>query len=376
MEANMDSSRTDLSVMARMQIDATELSLRKQLMSFTDVDVSYLVQGGLFILPEIDGIIEEFYRIQLSFPQLASIIGDDQTLRRLQSAQRQYIEDLFSGEYDESYANNLLRVGLVHKHIGVLPKYYLSATKTLQKILNGAVANRISDPGLALGITVALEKLLSLDSALVIESYLQTSISELEVSAEKALAYTARMKEKIAEIETLARTDPLTGLPNRRAFLEELKKELGRATRHGEPVGLLYFDVDDFKSINDQHGHSKGDEQLQLIAKVLREVLRGTDFAGRMGGDEFCVAYSRANMEQSRMATERFLSRLKNVTSTTVSTGIATTGPRKFLVPEELIAKADELMLEVKAMNAQHRRKAAAAAERGMRVVRKRSSGS
>jgi len=372
----MNSSRTDVSLIARMQIDGTELAHRKQLLSFTESDVSCLLQGAPFVLPEFDKIIEEFYRIQLSFPEVAAIIGDAGTLRRLRSAQRRYIEDLFSGEYGESYANHRLRIGLVHKQIGVLPKYYLSATKTLQNLLNAVVVEQVSDRDLAGGIMIALEKLLSLDSALVIEAYLQTTISELEVSAEKALAYTARMKEKIIEIELLARTDPLTGLLNRRAFLDELKKELGRAMRHVEPVGLLYFDVDDFKSINDQHGHAKGDEQLQLIAKVLREALRGTDFAGRIGGDEFCVAYSAANMEQARKATQRFLHSLQAATSTTVSTGIATTGPRRFLTPEDLISRADELMIEAKSMRVLSRRKAAAAAERGVRFSRKRSIGS
>jgi diguanylate cyclase (GGDEF)-like protein len=346
--------------MARMLIDAAELAHRKELLSFTEADVSFLVRAGPFVIPEIENIIEEFYRVQLSFPEVASIIGNDETLRRLRSAQRTYIDDLFSGDYDESYANNRLRIGLVHKQIGVQPKYYLSATKTLLDILKNIVVTQVCDGDLALGITAALEKLISLDSALVIEAYLQTTITELEVSAERALAYNARMKEKIAEIEALSRTDALTGLLNRRAFLEELKKELGRAKRHVEPVSLLYVDVDNFKAINDGYGHSKGDEELNLIARVLREVLRGTDFAGRIGGDEFCVAYSGDSIDQARTATDRFLARLHALTSTTVSTGIASTGPKEFLHPDELIARADKLMIEAKSKSALLRWKAAA----------------
>src|SRR4029079_10698047 len=152
---------------------------------------------------------------------------------------------------------------------------------------------------------------------------------------------------------------PLTGLLNRRAFLDELKKELSRARRHVEPVSLLYFDVNNFKAINDSFGHSKGDEHLQLIAKVLNDVLRETDFAGRLGGDEFCVAYAGANMDQARMATARFLASLQVVTTTTVSTGIASTGPRKFLQPENLISKADELMMKAKSEEVPHPKKVA-----------------
>jgi len=352
-------ARADISLMARMLIDGAELAHRKELLSFTESDVSFLVRGGPFVIPEIEKIIDEFYRVQMSLPEVASLIGDAETVHSIRSAQGTYIDDLFSGEYDESYAINRLRIGLVLKQMGVQPKYYLSAAKVLQDILKNIVRTKVSDSDLVHGISTALEKLLALDSALVIEAYLHTTISELENSAEKAMAYTARMKDKIAEIETLSRTDPLTGLLNRRAFLDELKKELSRARRHVEPVSLLYFDVNNFKAINDSFGHSKGDEHLQLIAKVLNDVLRETDFAGRLGGDEFCVAYAGANMDQARMATARFLASLQVVTTTTVSTGIASTGPRKFLQPENLISKADELMMKAKSEEVPHPKKVA-----------------
>jgi hypothetical protein len=220
--------------MARMLIDEAELAHRKELLSFTDADVSFLMLGGPFVMPHIEGILDEFYRVQLAIPEVSAIIGANETLRRLRSAQNTYIESLFSGTYDESYASNRLRIGLVHKQSGVQPKYYFSAMKTLQDILRNVLETRIADIALAAGVNAALDKLLYLDTGLIIDAYLQSNISELERTTAKARAYTARMKKKVAEIELLSKTDSLTGLLNRRAFLDELRKEFLRAKRHDE----------------------------------------------------------------------------------------------------------------------------------------------
>jgi diguanylate cyclase (GGDEF)-like protein len=192
---------------------------------------------------------------------------------------------------------------------------------------------------LAAGVAGAIEKLFHLDTALVFDGYLQDTVSELKATTKKAVAYAARLEEKVAEVEVLSRIDSLTGLLNRRAFHEELRKELNRAMRNGLPLSLLYLDVDEFKSINDNYGHAKGDEILITIAQALKEDLRETDFAGRLGGDEFCVLFSAADHEQAHAATERFAERLRKVTSQTVSIGIATTGPEEFSLPEVLIAE-------------------------------------
>jgi diguanylate cyclase (GGDEF)-like protein len=208
---------------------------------------------------------------------------------------------------------------------------------------------------MASGVTAALDKLFYLDTGLTIDAYLQSTIAEYKRAAEKAQTYAARMEEKVAEIEVLSRTDPLTGLLNRRAFLEELRKELHRAMRHAEPVCLAYIDVDNFKSINDGLGHAKGDEQLALIARALSHDLRKTDFVCRFGGDEFCITFSGATLDQARMATDRFLARLRKVTVSTVSIGIASTGPIEFLESESFIAEADKAMLRAKLLRVRPR---------------------
>jgi diguanylate cyclase (GGDEF)-like protein len=90
-------------------------------------------------------------------------------------------------------------------------------------------------------------------------------------------------------LEELSVTDPLTGLANRRRLRAAFSDENARAARYGTPLALLLIDLDNLKTINDQHGHACGDRALQLVAESLRTSSRATDLAARYGGDEFIV---------------------------------------------------------------------------------------
>jgi diguanylate cyclase (GGDEF)-like protein len=89
--------------------------------------------------------------------------------------------------------------------------------------------------------------------------------------------------------EQLARIDSLTGLFNARAFQTELSLELARTGRSGQPLSFAYLDLDNFKPVNDEHGHAEGDRALAEVAEVLRTELRRSDVVGRIGGDEFAI---------------------------------------------------------------------------------------
>ncbi|MDJ0740291.1 MAG: GGDEF domain-containing protein [Gammaproteobacteria bacterium] len=97
------------------------------------------------------------------------------------------------------------------------------------------------------------------------------------------------LRRQVAQTQEQALRDALTGLPNRRAYDERVAQELARLRRFGDPLALLVLDVDDFKQINDTHGHKAGDKALAMIAKILRERLRATDFIARFGGEEFVL---------------------------------------------------------------------------------------
>ncbi|HSI52046.1 MAG TPA: diguanylate cyclase [Ideonella sp.] len=99
----------------------------------------------------------------------------------------------------------------------------------------------------------------------------------------------ADLKTKQQELEHLSHHDMLTGLPNRRLFQDRLAHALAQARRNGEAVCLLFIDLNDFKQVNDQHGHDAGDVVLQVIAQRLHAAMRQADTVARLGGDEFVV---------------------------------------------------------------------------------------
>ena len=99
-----------------------------------------------------------------------------------------------------------------------------------------------------------------------------------------------RLQEQKDTIEQQATTDELTGLANHRHFWARLRDEVARARRYGQPLSLLMLDLDDFKSVNDRHGHLFGDEVLRAVGEVLRQHVRqGVDVPARYGGEEFAV---------------------------------------------------------------------------------------
>jgi len=91
------------------------------------------------------------------------------------------------------------------------------------------------------------------------------------------------------ELEYLARFDPLTGVANRRHFVEMVEAEMSRSSRYGKPLSILMVDIDQFKEVNDAYGHQAGDIILQALSETCKIVLRAFDIVGRWGGDEFAI---------------------------------------------------------------------------------------
>src|SRR3954463_4543146 len=124
----------------------------------------------------------------------------------------------------------------------------------------------------------------------------------------------ARMAGERAAFEGLAHEDPLTGLPNKRAFDDRLETELRRAAREYYPVALVVLDLDRFKQINDTWGHPVGDEALVKLAQHIEAELRAGDICGRVGGDEFVLALVRADAHSAERVLGRLRSALEAVT--------------------------------------------------------------
>lgn len=124
-----------------------------------------------------------------------------------------------------------------------------------------------------------------------------------------------RLKEqqaKIDRLESLAVTDDLTGIYNRRGFERVLKRALARAKRSGESGALVYVDLNGFKAVNDTYGHKSGDMILHHVAKLLTENIRQTDTVARLGGDEFAVLLTNCDAKGAHERTEKLRRKINN----------------------------------------------------------------
>ncbi len=130
-----------------------------------------------------------------------------------------------------------------------------------------------------------------------------SALEELALTAGRAIEKSRQLRE----LHELAVRDPLTGLHNRRYFHETLAHEVKRAHRYDRRLALIFLDLDDFKSINEEIGHLGGDSVLAEVAQRLRSVVRGADIPCRVGGDEFAVILPESSLED----TERFFQRLQ-----------------------------------------------------------------
>ena len=346
--------KTQLTLVEQLRISTLDIEHRKVLFTLTQADIDLLTAFKPVILPELNAIVSRFYEMQLQISEIAVKIDDADTLARLHKTQYRYILDLFSGHYGADYVNNRLRIGLVHKRIGVDPKLYLSAIHLLKKLLLEFFRISIADRN-QLGRTIAaLEKLILFDISLVFDMYIHSLLSEIQAAREKSQQYAnlmeIKVKERTKQLETLSRTDPLTGLLNKRHMQEILIQVLETAKQRHEPLTLVYFDVDDFKLINDTKGHQYGDNILRIVGNAIKKNSRFDDQSFRYGGDEFCVALVNATEQQAECYYgPRLLEEIhKSEPGLRLSIGYVQTGPDKYLSHDELIAKADQRMYEVK----------------------------
>jgi diguanylate cyclase (GGDEF)-like protein len=174
-------------------------------------------------------------------------------------------------------------------------------------------------------------------------------------------AYVAVLGVAMAGLQTLRRSqaqmarliiqDPLTNVLNARAFAERLGQELDRNRRYPRPLALMYMDLDNFKVINDSHGHQTGDAVLRLVADAMRSSVRQADVVGRLGGDEFAVLMPETDAPLADAAAKRLIAGLRNVfkgtPNVTASIGVVSCTATDAST-DDLLRRADQAMYDAK----------------------------
>ena len=163
------------------------------------------------------------------------------------------------------------------------------------------------------------------------------------------------LRKAISALEILARIDGLTGLYNRRYFLERVTQELKRAKRHYQPLTICLLDLDHFKHINDSYGHQVGDLVLSSVSQEIQQLVRGTDLIGRYGGEEICIALPLTGNDGGKELAERIRVQIASLSfkaprdgafQITCSIGLATLQANDTI--ESLLKHADDCLYQAK----------------------------
>jgi diguanylate cyclase (GGDEF)-like protein len=194
-----------------------------------------------------------------------------------------------------------------------------------------------------------------------LEARLRERTQTLEARNEELTKLRLALETANQRLKRLVAVDALTGIANRRHFDRVLERELRRARRSGEPLSLVFLDLDEFKLYNDTYGHTRGDEVLRRVARTLDETFRrGGDLVARYGGEEFAVVLPGVDGRRAGLYAERLRRRIwrlalpypasRNADRVTISGGVATLLPREVAAPDDLLYAADQALYRAKCL--------------------------
>lgn len=184
--------------------------------------------------------------------------------------------------------------------------------------------------------------------------------AQLKQTLEQVNVKNKQLEQAVQQLQTMAATDPLTGLANRRAFNQALARNYADAQRHGHDLSVIMVDMDHFKRLNDTLGHQRGDEILQAVAHCMEASCRRSDVIGRFGGDEFVVVLPQTDPHLATQVAQRifdsFTNHLRNTDQgrraaqcdVTLSMGVACLSQTDPQNPDQLLAQADHALYRAK----------------------------
>ena len=330
--------------------NAPEIEARLKLMDLGVADRAQAKQLHTRIIePYLQELVDDFYKLMLRKPEFTMLLRHGRfDVDSLKTTQTDYLGTLGKEFYKPVYFDYRLKIGYRHAQIGVTLCVYQSAYRVLQDVLIRKIVSVITDDRDAMSALIRFViKIANLDMSLAITAYHHSRVDDLEDAI-------SHMKDEHMRLRHQASTDVLTGLPNRDTIYEQLLRDLDAKIPQGGTIHLIMADLDNFKKVNDTHGHLVGDAVLKEIAARLRASLRGTDIVGRYGGEEFIILLKNKQLKTARSIAERIREHVASTPvhvnglaiSLTISQGLAEAHAED--TPDKLVQRADQALYRAK----------------------------
>jgi diguanylate cyclase (GGDEF)-like protein len=250
----------------------------------------------------VEQVVERFFAQLMRHAQAAELLSSFD-LDHLKERQVAYF-DVFgvncrSAEYFESRA----LMGIAHARVGVPLSLYLSAFGLLQALLLDAIVERLGDEAGRQALAGLVTRLITLDIALAAEVYHRVEVLDADSSVRPFQRQQTLLRKQLEQ-------DALTGASSRTSLLHEMQDALKRAAKTGQPLCLIMADPDNFKVVNDSHGHLVGDKVLEEVAARIKAALREFDVVGRFGGEEFVILLENTSRHTAQQIAERIRQRI------------------------------------------------------------------
>jgi diguanylate cyclase (GGDEF)-like protein len=342
-------------LLGQRHIHDFEISRRKSLLGFAERDAALLVACRPFVQTQLSDLVVAFLGNPIVASETALLIRDEGMRKRLRPAVTDYVSALFSGAYDESYANDRLRIGLAYRRLGMSPTHYLCAMHRLKSLLMEALEMHLGGHPDREATRQALDKLLHFDMTLVLDTYIGGLLAEVESSRDKVFEHAYKLEDMVAErsreLKELSSRDPLTGLFHQRVFAEALSRELRRSVRSGKPLTLVRVEVNGSGRIDDALDHLAGGEALRIVGALLARRCRTGDMACRYGSNEFCMLLPATGEAEGLSLARRLQNELAAQAGwLRLGIGVAQSSAEDRQFPERLINAAGHAMRHAKSL--------------------------
>jgi diguanylate cyclase (GGDEF)-like protein len=334
----------------RFGFDAAAIAARVRLVELGGADnrrLGELLQQQV-IAPRADHIVACLIRALQRIEQFDALIRDHSELDKLAALQMRYLSGFGLGIDSFEYFEQRLRIGYVHHRIGVPQSVYQSSYRSLEyEIIRNIPDTLRADRASFDSLVEYVLKVIALDMSLAVESYCKSQTCNLEDTLQNERGETERLRQ-------IAITDWLTDLHNHAYSRHLLLDKLAESKVNKTPLSIIMADLDQFKQINDTHGHLVGDHVLRIAAARMVAAARSGDEIGRYGGEEFLFLLENTDLAAARNVAERVRKRIAGDairhehTAIRVSLSLGIAQARDDDSVDELIGRADAALYAAK----------------------------